>query len=552
MNTVYYTIMMITQTIPMTKRKLEQLKIGHSEECLEPNSKARHSLTPLLLLPLLAVLSIPLTLQIRGQGLAQGHFRAAKETSFVTSDQLESHKPQADVSNVGSSGTGDVSITMHPHSRQKQPQQKKSQNDKYFIDLYEGQNIECIFDYFQDSGLYMKQTFFEIREEDILKNLSSGCLKGNLKRHFKFWEEIGASDFVLDTIKHGYIIPFYETPEESFNINNKSARDNMEFVNGAVSELVKKGCVIKVPFKPHVVNPLSVSINKKGKKRLILDLRIPNKFVWKERVKFEDWKIALSYFEQDSYMFKFDLTSGYFHLDINIKFQTYLGFRVDNEFYCFTVLPFGLSSAPFIFTKCLRPMVKHWRKNCIKMVMFLDDGFGMSRGLEKARKEAMFVKDSLIRAGFLINSVKSIWEPQLSLEWTGIWWDGGTHCISISERRIDDLKREIALACSFFPKTSARSIAKIVGKIISMMPVIGNVARLKTRYLYFMINNRLSWDNIFSISQYEFALDEIFFWKYTVDSLNSRCLSNYSLTENFLGGISPKQYSGQVVMDLFA
>ena len=73
----------------------------------------------------------------------------------------------------------------------------------------------------------------------------------------------------------------------------------------AVSELVKRDCVVEVPFKPHVVNPLSVSITKQDKKRLILDLRIPNKLIWTERVKFEDWKIALNYFEKDSYLFRF-------------------------------------------------------------------------------------------------------------------------------------------------------------------------------------------------------------------------------------------------------
>ena len=132
--------------------------------------------------------------------------------------------------------------------------------------------------------------------------------------------------------------------------------------------------------KPHIVNSLTVSINKKGKKRLILDLRIPNMLVWKEKVKFEDWKVAMNNFEKDLYLFKFDLTSGYFHIDLDKKFQTYVGFQVDKLFYCFTVLPFCLSSAPYIFTKYLKPMVKYWRKNCIKIVMFLDDGLGM-RGI---------------------------------------------------------------------------------------------------------------------------------------------------------------------------
>ena len=134
--------------------------------------------------------------------------------------------------------------------------------------------------------------------------------------------------------------------------------------------------------------------------------------------------------------------------------------------------------------------------------------------------------NSLIKAGFIINSVKKlVWEPQLALEWTSIWLDGENYCISIPDRRIVDLKKEISKICEFFPKTTARIIAKIVGKIISMMPVIGNVARLKTGYLYILIKSRKSWDHISSILQYDSALDEIFFWKRTVDSITINVLS---------------------------
>ena len=48
---------------------------------------------------------------------------------------------------------------------------------------------------------------------------------------------------------------------------------------------------------PDVVNPLRVSVQPNGKKRLILDLRYINNFLIKRRVKYEDWKIALSYFQ---------------------------------------------------------------------------------------------------------------------------------------------------------------------------------------------------------------------------------------------------------------
>jgi hypothetical protein len=42
--------------------------------------------------------------------------------------------------------------------------------------------------------------------------------------------------------------------------NNKSALENNEFVNEAISELLDNGCIHEVPFQPFVVNPLSVAI----------------------------------------------------------------------------------------------------------------------------------------------------------------------------------------------------------------------------------------------------------------------------------------------------
>ena len=135
----------------------------------------------------------------------------------------------------------------------------------------------------------------------------------------------------------------------------------------AIHELVFSGRICVVAQKHLVVNPLSVAIQPCGKKRLILDLRHVNKCLVKQRVKYEDWKFALAYFAKGSYMFSFDLKSGYHHVEISQDYQTYLGFSWkasdsgDEIFYVFTVLPFGLSTAPYVFTKLLKPLEKHWR-----------------------------------------------------------------------------------------------------------------------------------------------------------------------------------------------
>ena len=83
-------------------------------------------------------------------------------------------------------------------------------------------------------------------------------------------------------------------------------------------------------------------------------------------------------------MYKFDLKSGYHHIDICQPHQQFLGFQwalggAGSRYFCFTVLPFGLSSAPYLFTEIFRPVVRYWRGLGIHLVLYLDDGAGCEK-----------------------------------------------------------------------------------------------------------------------------------------------------------------------------
>ena len=98
-------------------------------------------------------------------------------------------------------------------------------------------------------------------------------VKGNLRHNIKFWKSIGAPYYTLSIIENGYKLPFACSPEPVKLRNNTSARLHAEFVDQAIHELVLSGRICVVAQNPLVVNPLSVSIQPCGKKRLILDLR---------------------------------------------------------------------------------------------------------------------------------------------------------------------------------------------------------------------------------------------------------------------------------------
>jgi hypothetical protein len=75
-----------------------------------------------------------------------------------------------------------------------------------------------------------------------------------------------------------------------------------------------------------VVNPLTVSINSKGKERLILDLRHINKQVDLNTIQFENWTTLKQYVTKSGFGFILDLKSGYHQIDIFQEYQTFLGF----------------------------------------------------------------------------------------------------------------------------------------------------------------------------------------------------------------------------------
>ena len=77
----------------------------------------------------------------------------------------------------------------------------------------------------------------------------------------------------------GYTIPFLTIPSITVLRNNAAAYQNAEFVASEIAGLVDRGVVIKTPYVPRVVNPLTVSKNHEGKLRLILDLRFINESI---------------------------------------------------------------------------------------------------------------------------------------------------------------------------------------------------------------------------------------------------------------------------------
>ena len=268
-------------------------------------------------------------------------------------------------------------------------------------------------------------------------------VKDNLKKYLSFWEKtITANETVSDILKNGYKLPFLYTPSNVEFENNSAALKNSEYVDESVKEMLRAGTVKECLTKPKVLNPLLVST--KGKKRLILDLRYVNNYLFKDKIKFDDWNSFQNYLESNKgYLFKFDLKTGYHHVDIFDEHQTNLGLSQEinqqMHYFVLTVLPFGLSAPPFVLTKVFQSLIKYWRLHAIRIACFLDYGLGIEFVCSKSETSSKFVLNTLINAGFVTYKEKSVWEPTKILTRLGIPVNLNKGCLYVSEERISNL-----------------------------------------------------------------------------------------------------------------
>ena len=347
-------------------------------------------------------------------------------------------------------------------------------------------------------------------------------VQGSLKRHIEFWEQVlKAPDYIIESIRDGYVLPLFSAPSPFIGCNHKSALEHNEFVTNAVLDLLASNCILKVEDRPFICSPLSV-VDVPNKKRLVINLRHLNSFLWKQTFKYEDLRTALLLFEKGDQAFTFDLKSGYHHVDIHPSCWKYLGFSWEIEgvrtYFVFKVLPFGLSSACYFFTKLLRPLVKFWRGHGLRIVVYLDDGI-CSVQADKAVSTSQFIQNTLEQAGFVAHPAKCQWTPSYQVSWLGFDIDLLIGAITVPRLKVEAIQSLIASALEQVVVT-ARFLASIVGKIISLSLAVGPVARFMTRSLYALLNQRQYWNDQLTLD--EGATAELQFWKSSLQGYDSQ------------------------------
>ena len=94
----------------------------------------------------------------------------------------------------------------------------------------------------------------------------------------------------------------------------------------------------------------------------------------------------------------------------NFVFQN--GLLVHESFVTF--LPFGLSSVPYIFSKVMRQLLKHWRSKGYIVLFYHDDGIGGAYSLDQAKALSRIVRNDVTVSGFTLSEERYMSGGQFS------------------------------------------------------------------------------------------------------------------------------------------
>ena len=175
--------------------------------------------------------------------------------------------------------------------------------------------------------------------------------------------------------------------------------------------------------------------------------------------------------KQGDWLLKLDLKDAYLSVPIHQDHRRYLRFHWQGQTWEFRILPFGLNSAPWTFTKLTKPIVSMLRRLGIRMIIYLDDVLLMADSAQESRTHLRAALEILVALGFVINTKKSVFQPTQRLDFLGFVNDAQQMVISLPRQILHSL-RSLARSILAQRRVTIRQLAQMLGMMTAAHPAI--------------------------------------------------------------------------------
>ncbi|XP_061468992.1 uncharacterized protein LOC133378217 [Rhineura floridana] len=315
-------------------------------------------------------------------------------------------------------------------------------------------------------------------DRDVRTNVSDSPpplqVGGRLAHFASCWRDMTQDKWVLSIVKDGYRIELTEYPPTRFLPSPvaKSIKKH-HAISDNILHLLDISAIEEVPSEELFSGLYSIFflVGKKDRSwRGVLDLKFLNQFVTHRSFRMETLMSIREAFLPPYFLSSIDLKEAYHHIPIFVSHRQLLRFCYNGHHFQYKALPFGLASAPRLFTKGMVTLVAGLRMRGLHIYPYLDDLLIRSNSFRQAQQDVRFALKFLHEHGFLINYQKSHLTPSQQLLHLGAIIDTAQQFISLSPQRVQNITA-LATTLSRIRSPDVMLLAKLLGMMASAIGI---------------------------------------------------------------------------------
>jgi ribonuclease HI len=290
---------------------------------------------------------------------------------------------------------------------------------------------------------------------------------GRLQMFQMFWVQNITDKWAKQVVSQGYYIPFLARPNLTCQVIRTILPQSQHAVLlEEIQQMLVKNAIEEVnPQTPGFYSTFFLVPKKDGGQRPVLNLKRLNKFVQVKSFKMQTLQLVLAQLHQGDWLASLDLKDAYFHVPVHPDYRKYMRFEFLGNLYQFKVLPFGLSTAPRVFTKILAPVIGLLHQKGIYIYPYLDDCLIVAKSKHMLQRALITTQEVLMQAGFVINFKKSHLSPVQRLKFLGLEIDTTLAAAFLPELRA----QQLVLCCQRFMRVGQYQSIKMFLRLLGLM-----------------------------------------------------------------------------------
>ena len=299
---------------------------------------------------------------------------------------------------------------------------------------------------------------------------------------------------MVSVLRDGYKVPFRSQPPLSpvpiFLPSYSPSSPRGVALALEIQALLDKGALELAPPSPGYYSRVFVAMKASGAWRPIIDLSALNLHVDFTKFHMETPQSVLRSIRRGDWMVSIDLKDAYLQVPVHPASRQFLRFVSAGRAFQFKVLPFGLTTAPQVFTRVMAPISAILHRLGIRILRYLDDWLILGSSLEEIIRARDFLLDLCNQLLIRVNLEKSQLVPSQVSTYLGMKINSQILRAFPTPERLQKLSSLLEEFCSGL-RQRAFLWMSLLGTMSSLTLLVPG-ARLRMRSLQLIL--RKSWD----------------------------------------------------------